>query len=110
MDTGVVMSSMDHKVTRVLLVMLLCTGLSQSILGQSKIANDKSPRGSIGSPATPHYQAEEKSLNSILSYVQEEPLQMMVYGLVLFSIATTFRRIKSRSRVHERLKANTTGV
>lgn len=91
------MRTMGHKVARVLLVMLLSISLSQAILGQSHV--DGSPRNSVGSTTPQQSQAEEKSLTSISSFVQEEPLEMMVYGLVLFAIATTFRRMKSRSRV-----------
>lgn len=104
------MVTMGHKVAKVLLVILLCTGLPQFISGQSKIAIDEGRRASIGSPASPGYQAEDRSLKSIFSFIQEEPLQMMVYGLVLFAVATTFRRIKSRSRDQAQLKANNSSV
>ncbi len=91
------MRTMGHKAARVLLVMLLSIGLSLAILGQSQSRVDG--KVSVESPAPPQSRAEEKSLTSISSFVREEPLEMMVYGLVMFAIATTFRRMKSRSRV-----------
>jgi len=104
MDTGVIMKSMGHKIARLLLVMLLCTGLPQMIPGQGKSVAVMRRQSHVESTLQPQYRTEEKSMGAIRSYGQEEPLQMMVYGLVLFVLATTFRRIISRSRVNAHLK------
>lgn len=98
------MNSMGHKIARLLLVMLLCTGLPQMIPGQGKSVSAMGREALVGSTPPPQYRTEEKSLGVIRAYGQEEPLQMMVYGLVLFVLATTFRRIISRSRVNAHLK------
>lgn len=104
MDTGVIMNSMGHKIVRLLLVMLLSIGLPFMLPGQGKSVAAMGREALVGNTPPPQYRTEEKSLGAIRPYSQEEPLQMMVYGLVLFVLATTFRRIITRSRINAQLK------
>lgn len=89
------MSVMGHKVGKVLLVILLCLGLSQMVLSQTGKANEARARTSISGT---QYQVNNKPIISISSYLPDEPMHMMVYGLALLVLAT-FKRMKStRSR------------
>lgn len=96
------MNSMGRTVLRPLLVMLLCIGLSQiAVAGDGNLTSANS---TVGNTSLSQNQSRESPLGTALKVGSEEPLQMMVSGLILFAIATTFRRFRSRNRVSAELK------
>jgi len=104
------MNSMGHKVLLLLLVMLLCFGTpliasaGDGALTSKHSTIGKSSLNKSHSQAQSQARSEESSVGATLMAGSEEPLQMMVSGLILFAIATTFRRFKSRSRANTVLK------
>lgn len=96
------MNSIGHMVLRLLLVLLLCIGMSQFVAAGD--GNLTSARSTVGNNSLSQNQSRESSLGTALKVGSEEPLQMMVSGLILFAIATTFRRFRSRNRVSAELK------
>lgn len=91
----------EHKI-KLLLVILLCLCLSQLVLGQNNLSGQSA--GSVAlqtsAAALPNPQ-EKSSLEALVvfaQFVQEEPLLLMLCGMMLFVGATTLRRIMSRRR------------
>jgi len=89
---------MEHK-CRYLLVILLCICSSIFALGQSKNPTEPASH-TVQLVAAPRIsnQPEGKSLESAFGFVQEEPLAILLCGLVLFAGATTLRRKRSANR------------
>jgi hypothetical protein len=90
---------MEHK-CKLLLVMLLWSCLNLFVLGQSKNPTEqashpvqlvKAVRSSDNRPAG-------KAPESVLAFVQEDPIVLLLIGLTLFAAATTLRRKRSSSR------------
>lgn len=96
------MNSMGLRLLRLLLVLLLCIGLSQFAIARD--GDLTSAKSAVGNTSLNQNQSQESPLGTALKAGSEEPLQMMVYGLILFAIATTFRRFKSKNRVSAGLK------
>ncbi len=91
-----------------LLVILLCICLSPFVLGQNKSPNEQAsgPVQLVKAPKTDN-QPDHNSQESLLSFVQEEPIVLLLSGLVLLAGATTLRRIRSGSRKQTASRAET---
>jgi len=87
-----------HK-CRLLLVMLLWFCLNLFALGQSKNPTEQASHPvqlvkAVRSDSRPAGKVPE----SVLAFVQEDPIVLLVIGLALFAAATTFRRKRSSTR------------
>lgn len=88
---------MEHK-SKILLVILLCICLNQLALGRNN------PSVEPVSPIAPLIVAAalpsptHSSFEALIAFIEEEPILLLLGGLMLFAGATTIRRKRSRSR------------
>src|SRR5262245_31869371 len=90
--------SMEHK-SRLLLIILLCVCLNPFVLGQSSNLSERAshPVPLVKAPTIDsHYSGN--SLASMLAYAEQEPIALLLCGLMLFVGATTLRRKRSSNR------------
>ncbi len=99
---------MVHK-CRLLFVILLCICLNQMALGLSCSPGEKAstPVQLVKAPITEN-RSKRVSLESVLNYVQDEPIILLLLGLALFAGAATLRRRRSvkRERSHRSIETS----
>ncbi len=88
-----------ERTNKLLVVILVCFCLNLLALGQGSNPHEKTnhPIEVVKAPAS-ESQSSEISIHSLLTFGQEEPIVLLLCGLLLFAAATTIRRKRSAGR------------
>ena len=93
--------SMERKF-KILFVILLCICLNQLVLGQNNLSSQPVSGVAVSKTAAALPSPSEKSsfeaLAAFTQFAQEDPLLLLLCGMMLFAGATTLRRKMSRRR------------